>query len=774
MEVEENGHDAQMLDDAGNGNNILLAVGVIYPPPEIRGKPRIADKAAEYFAKNGPSFEERIRENEKHNPKFSFLNPNDPYRAYYEHKIREFQTKKDLPEGKDDEKGGEARKPIVPVEVKPPPPEPPKFEFMADPPPISTQDLDIVKLTAQFVARNGRQFMASLASREQRNYQFDFLRPNHSVFPYFIKLVDQYAKVLLPSKETLSGLEQNFDNKPVVLKRIIQRVEFNSWMDEQKKKAEQEADQERIAFAMIDWHDFVVVDTIEFVESDEMLDLPPPMTLTELENMTLAQRKTNLVLNQDTFQDGGDMEMDVDEEPAHKVSLPPRPGPVSFPPPNMAPPSSAPPPPLPGMPVAPPSIRAEGSLKVVSGYVPKAASRPGASSEPTQTCPRCGQAIPISEMDEHVRIELLDPKWREQRQRAQAKQGDSNLNMGVDVAKNLSRLSDYRTDIFGSEETSVGRRIAEEREKAAGKERIVWDGHSGSIPSATMAVVAGQSVDEQIAARQRYQQQLMDEANKIGPQMGPGPTTTAPPPSFTPTGPPSFQPPPAMPQQLPPAYNQPPPQQSFGQPPPSFNPPPFIPGMPPMPMGVPPMPRPVGLPPLPIPGTMASMPPPPSLPGIPPLPRPVAPIASLPPPPLPPILARPIPPMPPVKPITKVPEDRTDSDAKRQKMDEPATPTVPGGALPGYLPEAEWIQQHPDAFEITIQPQEGPSFTIPDLKSDMLTSALMEKIKGITAIAPSKQKLVVRGKDVLLGRNKLAFYNLKGGDVIAMSTRVKK
>ena len=67
-----------------------------------------------------------------------------------------------------------------------------------------------------------------------------------------------------------------------------------------------------VAFALIDWHDFVVVDTIEFVDSDEMMDLPPPMTLSDLENMTLAQRKANLVLNQDTFQeDGGDMEMDV-------------------------------------------------------------------------------------------------------------------------------------------------------------------------------------------------------------------------------------------------------------------------------------------------------------------------------------------------------------------------------------------------------------------------------------------------------------------------------
>ena len=104
---------------------------------------------------------------------------------------------------------------------------------------------DIVKLTAQFVARNGRQFMASLASREQKNYQFDFLRPNHSVFPYFTKLVDQFTKVLLPPKETMASLKDNFQNQPAVLKRIMQRVEYTTWMDEQRKRADAEADQER-------------------------------------------------------------------------------------------------------------------------------------------------------------------------------------------------------------------------------------------------------------------------------------------------------------------------------------------------------------------------------------------------------------------------------------------------------------------------------------------------------------------------------------------------
>lgn len=39
----------------------------------------------------------------------------------------------------------------------------------------------------------------------QRNYQFDFLRPQHSLFNYFTKLVEQYTKVR-PQIEQYSNL----------------------------------------------------------------------------------------------------------------------------------------------------------------------------------------------------------------------------------------------------------------------------------------------------------------------------------------------------------------------------------------------------------------------------------------------------------------------------------------------------------------------------------------------------------------------------------------
>jgi len=73
---------------------------VIIPPPEIRSIIHsyillnscieIADKTAEYVAKNGSAFEEIVMKSEGNNPKFSFMKQGDPYRAYFEEKVIEF------------------------------------------------------------------------------------------------------------------------------------------------------------------------------------------------------------------------------------------------------------------------------------------------------------------------------------------------------------------------------------------------------------------------------------------------------------------------------------------------------------------------------------------------------------------------------------------------------------------------------------------------------------------------------------------------------------
>lgn len=57
------------------------------------------------------------------------------------------------------------------------------------------------------------------------------------------------------------------------------------------------------AFAEIDWHDYVIVQTIEFTNADAATDLPYPMSITEIENMTIAQKRMAAMVMETTAED---------------------------------------------------------------------------------------------------------------------------------------------------------------------------------------------------------------------------------------------------------------------------------------------------------------------------------------------------------------------------------------------------------------------------------------------------------------------------------------
>jgi hypothetical protein len=110
---------------------------------------------------------------------------------------------------------------------------------------------------------------------------------------------------LIPSKEALARLERRSGGtasegadrvskgRHEVLKDARERVEWEKWESSRRKELEDAQEAERIAFAEIDWQDFVVVSTVEFTEGDEagLVELPPPMSISEVENMTIAQKK---------------------------------------------------------------------------------------------------------------------------------------------------------------------------------------------------------------------------------------------------------------------------------------------------------------------------------------------------------------------------------------------------------------------------------------------------------------------------------------------------
>lgn len=58
-----------------------------------------------------------------------------------------------------------------------------------------------------------------------------------------------------------------------------------------------------VAFAEIDWHDYAIVQTIDFTGADAASELPPPMSVQEVENMTLAQKRMAAMIMETTAEE---------------------------------------------------------------------------------------------------------------------------------------------------------------------------------------------------------------------------------------------------------------------------------------------------------------------------------------------------------------------------------------------------------------------------------------------------------------------------------------
>lgn len=148
--------------------------------------------------------------------------------------------------------------------------------------------------------------------REGQNYHFNFLRPDHSLFAYFNSMVEQYSRVLYPPADMIEKLQslQTSEGKTQLLADARARGEWEAYQQERESKREKERDAEARAFAEIDWHDFAIVQTIEFTQVDAQSELPVPMTIADVENMTLSQKRMAAMITEGT----------APEVEAHKAS----------------------------------------------------------------------------------------------------------------------------------------------------------------------------------------------------------------------------------------------------------------------------------------------------------------------------------------------------------------------------------------------------------------------------------------------------------------------
>ncbi|KAJ9141247.1 hypothetical protein P3X46_031804 [Hevea brasiliensis] len=746
-------------------------IGIIHPPPDIRN---IVDKTAQFVAKNGPEFEKRIIANNANNAKFNFLNPSDPYHAYYQHHLSEFralnqssaQQPPSQPADSDATESTQsapatdgtdtAPKPDPTAQFRPPPRkvlEPPEAEqyTIRLPEGITGEELDIIKLTAQFVARNGQAFLTGLTNREMNNAQFHFLKPTHSMFTFFTGLADGYSKVLMPPKGLTGKLTKSVADMTTVLERCLHRLEWEHSQEQARQKAEDEIEQERIQMAMIDWHDFVVVETIDFAD-DEDEDLPPPMTLEEV----IRRSKVSAMVEDDIIEPGKEVEMEMDEEEVQLVeegmraaSLEENDSEKKFTKANEEP---------------------EEPMRIVKNWK-RPEERIPVERDPTKVVvsPITGELIPINEMSEHMRISLIDPKYKEQKERMFAKIRETTLAQDDEISRNIVGLARTRPDIFGTTEEEVSNAVKAEIEKKDEQpKQVIWDGHTGSIGR-----TANQAMSQNVGEDQ-------SEAGNDDARSLPGPA--APPPR---PGVPSVRPLPPPPGlalnllRMPPNTIQYSAPTSGGFPVPPTRPPgmPMIPSIRPIQAPVPIAPgqqtimvnRPLPIPPS-ISGNPSSMPVPPP-PGsqftLVPIPRPFVPLPVAPSangmmPPPPPPLPQGVPPPPPPEDAPPLPDE---PEPKRQKLDSM------------LIPEDQFLAQHPGPVCVTVS---VPNVDEGNLKGQVLeitmqslsetVGSLKEKIAGEIQLPANKQKL--SGKAGFLKDNmSLAYYNIGAGEALSLSLR---
>lgn len=417
----------------------MVIQGLIRPPPEIRA---VVDHTAQFVAKKGKQIETLIKSKpEGKTPKFAFLDSSSPFHAYYEDRIVFYMnggedTKEDITEKTktaDESKDqtdktvqtrsedpssqvkGSAIDPIASAllrqrnkisehwakqknvaaeteatgengdqkpearAVGPPKPEQLQFLEIVAPVSLSIAQIETIQAVAQFVALcENHNLLDHLIRVEWNNPAFGFLQPRHAHFAYFSALVDAYQHLRKTwnndnsSTKRLKSVEQ-------CLESVAYRAEYQRDLASRQKPKEDTG-------VRVDWHDFVVVETIDFPVNEKVSEPPPPPPPPP-------------PVEQDEVMVG-----DTGEE-----------------------------------------------IRVVPTYQPKVATQ--ATVMDTMIDPVSGQRVKLSDMPEHMRIQLMDPKWAEERKRFQEKQKDSNLV--TDIAGNLERFAQGRGDRFGKKEPTL-------------------------------------------------------------------------------------------------------------------------------------------------------------------------------------------------------------------------------------------------------------------------------------------------------------------------------
>ena len=460
------------------------------PPPDQK---MIIDKIAEFVSGKGRLIENKIIEREKDNPDFDFLKDEaHQYRPYYEFKLEEYakskgmhvvkraKVREEVPEKtqKAHKEPSKSKKTQDDIRremnrrknMKPPPAD----QYNIVHPQLPIIDAEIIKITAQFVTRNGKNYLAALSERQSNNPQFDFLKPTHKLFTYFTSLLDQYSKCFVPKADYISKLKKYSNDQFSILETCGQRYEYQKYLMWQEKEMEREKQEkatnnktEDFEAEEVDWDDFIVVQVIDFEDEDDRFLEPDIISKLGIEDVSTKIDKVDQDIKRELFQMEGITQQSEIE---------------------------------PGM-------------KIVENYDKR---RNEEKKEMTQVCPRCNKSIPVSEWQEHLRIELLDPNWRKEKVEHINRSNNPMTAQGDQITKSLNRMISKRPDI--AQASADAHLDSLKSSEISQEKRIIWDGHSNTITRTTAnSAMLAQQRAKNIEEAMRVHSQSFPNSQSIPP-----------------------------------------------------------------------------------------------------------------------------------------------------------------------------------------------------------------------------------------------------------------
>lgn len=387
------------------------------PPADVK---ETIKKTVVYVKKNGISFEEKLLQNDP-DGKFSFLKSSDAYHHIY----------KSLLEGEAEETTGavsqnveKSKKPIQPLPLL----------FVTETPPISTYDLQVIKLTAQYAACNSAKQVESLQrhmDKKGNRSQFAFLNKNHSFHPIYQNYCKQYLAIIdfaNGSKSTKSAeyIEELIKLTPQeMFQKAYERAAYEKKNKIDRKAEESETRKAQLQYALIDWQDFALVAKISFDAIDEVSELAVPLRREDVVYRSLLAKSKELKLEVSTVKEDKINATKQEEKITENIE---KGTPVE---PVTAAETASPSPVPKGM-----KIRAAGESRLK-----RKGAKPAQDGERTIQCPITGQAIPELKFDNHLKVLLRDPRYKEQQDNFVKKNFTYASNLTTDqVYENIKRL----------------------------------------------------------------------------------------------------------------------------------------------------------------------------------------------------------------------------------------------------------------------------------------------------------------------------------------------